>query len=75
MNDAIPLAFEPSGLVALNAIIALMILGASLDPRVEDLRRVVQRPAGVFAGLSAQAVLTPAATCLLTWALRFGGRR
>ncbi len=70
MNDALPLRFEPSGLVALNAIIALMILGASLDLRVDDLRRVVARPAGVLAGLSAQAVLTPAATCLLTWAFR-----
>lgn len=70
MNDALPLRFDPSGLVLLNAIIALMILGASLDLRVEDLRRVVRRPAGVLAGLSAQAVLTPAATCLLTWAFR-----
>jgi BASS family bile acid:Na+ symporter len=70
MNDALPLAFDPSGLVVLNAIIALMILGASLDLRVEDLRRVAARPAGVLAGLSAQAVFTPAATCLLTWVFR-----
>ncbi len=70
MNDALPLVFNPSGLVLLNAIIALMILGASLDLRVADLRAVVARPAGVLAGLSAQAVLTPAATCLLTWVFR-----
>lgn len=70
MNDALPLVFNPSGLVLLNAIIALMILGASLDLRVSDLRAVVARPAGVIAGLSAQAVLTPAATCLLTWVFR-----
>lgn len=70
MNDALPLAFNPSGLVLLNAIIALMILGASLDLRVADLRAVFARPAGVVAGLSAQAVLTPAATCLLSWVFR-----
>lgn len=70
MNDALPLVFDPSGLLLLNAIIALMVFGASLDLRVADLRAVVARPAGVVAGLSAQALLTPAATCLLTWVLR-----
>lgn len=67
MNDALPLKFDPSGLVALNAIVALMVFGASLDLRWDDLKRVVARPAGVIAGLSAQAVLTPSLTCLLTW--------
>jgi BASS family bile acid:Na+ symporter len=70
MNDALPLNFNPSGLVALNVIVALMVFGASLDLRVDDLRRVVQRPAGIIAGLSAQALLTPALTCLLTWVFR-----
>lgn len=70
MDDALPLKFDPSGLVALNAIVALMVFGASLDLRLDDLRRVVQRPAGIFAGLSAQAVLTPAATCLLSYVFR-----
>jgi len=70
MNDAIPLNFNPAGLVALNAIIALMVLGASLDLRVADLKRVFAKPAGIVAGLSAQAVLTPAATCLLTWVFK-----
>lgn len=70
MNDALPLKFDPSGLVVLNAIVALMVFGASLDLRLDDLRRVVQRPAGILAGLSAQAVLTPALTCLLTWVFR-----
>ena len=70
MNDAIPLNFNPAGLVALNAIIALMVLGASLDLRPADLRNVFAKPAGVIAGLSAQAFFTPAATCLLTWVFR-----
>jgi hypothetical protein len=29
MNDALPLKFDPSGLVALNAIIAFMVLGST----------------------------------------------
>lgn len=69
MNDALPLRFDPSGLVILNAIIALMMFGVSLELRPADFRRVLVQPAGVVAGLSAQALLTPAATCLLTWVL------
>lgn len=67
MNDALPLKFDPSGLVLLNAIIALMMFGVSLELRVADFRRVAAKPAGAMAGLAAQAVLTPAATCLFTW--------
>ena len=70
MNDALPLNFDPSGLAILNAIVALMVFGASLDLKWADLQLVIARPAGVFAGLSAQAVLTPALTCLLTWVFR-----
>lgn len=70
MNDALPLKFDPSGLVFLNVVIAVMILGASLELRLDDLRRVIARPNGVLAGFTAQAVLTPAATCLLTYLFR-----
>lgn len=70
MNDALPLRFDPSGLVLLNAIIALMMFGVSLDLRIADFKRVVARPAGALAGLAAQAVLTPAATCLFTWVFK-----
>jgi bile acid:Na+ symporter, BASS family len=70
VDDALPLRFDPSGLMVLNAIVALMVFGASLDLRMADLHRVVQRPKGVLAGLSAQALLTPGLTCLLTWVFR-----
>jgi len=70
MNDALPLKFDSSGLAVLNAIIALMVFGASLDLRWAHLQRVVAKPAGVIAGLSAQAVLTPALTCLFTYVFR-----
>ena len=45
MNDALPLKFDPSGLVIVNAIVALMIFGASLDLRLEHLRRAVAKSA------------------------------
>jgi len=70
VNTSDLVQFDSSQLVMLNAVIALMIFGATLDLRVADLRRVIERPAGIFAGLSAQAVLTPAATCLFTWVFR-----
>lgn len=66
MNDALPIRFDPAGLAVVNAIIAVMMFGAALELRVEDFRRVATRPAGLLAGFAAQAVLTPAATCLLT---------
>ena len=67
MNDALPLNFDPAGIVLLNAIIALMMFGVSFELRPADFRRIAARPAGAFAGLAAQAVITPAATCLFTW--------
>lgn len=70
MNDALPLRFDPSGLVLLNAIIALMMFGVSLDLRWSDFQRVAARPAAPVAGLFAQAVIVPALTCLLTWVFR-----
>ena len=66
MNDALPIRFDPAGLAVVNAIIAVMMFGAALELRLEDFRRVARRPAGLLAGFTAQAVLTPAATCLLT---------
>lgn len=66
MNDALPIRFDPAGLAAVNAIIAVMMFGAALELRIDDFRRVARRPAGLLAGFTAQAVLTPAATCLLT---------
>jgi len=66
VNDALPIRVDSAGLAVVNAIIAVMMFGAALELRVEDFRRVARRPAGLLAGLSAQAVLTPAATCLLT---------
>lgn len=70
MTEAAGVRFDPGSLVALNAIVALMMFGVSLTLRVEDFTRVLRRPLAPVAGLVAQFVLLPAATCLGTWLLR-----
>lgn len=62
--------FDPGGLAALNAVVALMMFGVALTLRVADFRRVVQRPVAPMIGLGAQFILLPAVTCLVTWAFR-----
>lgn len=70
MNDPVSLHFDPASLVLLNAILALMMFGVSLSLRPADFKRVLVSPRAPFAGLFAQFLLLPAATCLATWALR-----
>ncbi len=69
MSGPVPIQFDPSSLVILNALLALMMFGVSLTLRPADFRVVVTQPRPVFAGLFAQFLLLPAATCLATWAL------
>lgn len=64
------LHFDPGSLIVLNAILALMMFGISLQLRVSDFVRVVRAPLAPAAGLAAQFLLLPAATCLVTWALK-----
>jgi BASS family bile acid:Na+ symporter len=62
--------FDPDSLILLNAILALMIFGVSMRLRVTDFSRIIQRPIAPVAGLVAQFLLLPAATCAATWALK-----
>ncbi len=59
--------FDPASLILLNAILACMIFGVSLSLKGEDFKRIVKAPVAPVAGLIAQFVLLPAATCLVTW--------
>lgn len=68
MTD-IAIQFDPSSLVLINLILALMMFGVSLDLRAEDFRRVLREPKAPAIGLFAQFLLLPALTCLATWAL------
>jgi BASS family bile acid:Na+ symporter len=64
--DAISLNFEPGSLVALNVILGLIMFGIALSLRVSDFRDVAKRPRAPLIGLTAQFVLLPAATWVLT---------
>ncbi|MGO2277312.1 MULTISPECIES: bile acid:sodium symporter family protein [unclassified Psychrobacter] len=62
-------AFEPRSLILLNLILALMMFGVSLSLRLEDFKRIFSFPIAPIAGLFAQFLLLPLATCLFTWVL------
>ncbi|MFZ5587983.1 MAG: bile acid:sodium symporter family protein [Thermodesulfobacteriota bacterium] len=68
--DQIRLHFNPTGLMALNVVIGLMMLGMSLDLKLDDFRRVLRLPKAPAVGLVAQFVLLPMFTYLLTMIVR-----
>jgi len=59
--------FNSADLVVMNAAIALMMFGVSLQLRKEDFARLLKQPRAPLAGLVAQFFLLPATTCLVTW--------
>ncbi|PYC24466.1 bile acid:sodium symporter [Aquipseudomonas alcaligenes] len=67
--DAVQIQFDPSSLLLINLILALMMFGVSLDLRAEDFRRIVREPRAPVIGLLAQFLLLPALTCLACWTL------
>lgn len=69
MTGALPIHFDPASLIALNLIMACMMFGVALSLRLEDFRRILLAPVAPLAGLVAQFLLLPLATCLFTWAL------
>lgn len=69
MSGPLPIQFDPASLVMLNVIMAGMMFGVSLTLKMEDFRRILIAPVAPLAGLFAQFLLLPAATCLATWAL------
>lgn len=70
MNNPIPIQFDPASLVFLNAILACLMFAASLTLKSIDFKRILLAPRAPIAGLFAQFLLLPAATCLATWALQ-----
>ncbi|HBX53956.1 bile acid:sodium symporter family protein [Pseudomonas sp. UBA2684] len=63
---AVNLEFSPSAMIALNAIIALMMFGVSLELRADDFSRILRAPKAPLIGMFVQFFLLPASTCLLT---------
>lgn len=70
MSGALPLEFDPVSLILLNVIMACMMFGVSLSLRLDDFKRIALAPVAPLAGLVAQFLLLPLATCLVTWALQ-----
>lgn len=68
--DDVQLNFQQDQMWLLNGIIALIMFGIALDLKADDFRRVARSPRGPLIGLAAQFFLLPAATFLLTLALR-----
>jgi bile acid:Na+ symporter, BASS family len=68
--EPVNIQFDPSSLVLINIILAVMMFGVSLDLRLDDFKRIVREPKAPLIGLLAQFVLLPALTCLACWALR-----
>lgn len=64
--DQVELNFSEGTLVLLNILIGLIMFGVALDIRRADFRRVIKDPRGPIIGLSAQFLLLPAFTFLLT---------
>lgn len=60
------LEFSSGSMIALNAIIALMMFGVSLELRRDDFARILRQPKAPAIGMLIQFLLLPAATCLLT---------
>ena len=68
--DQIRLNFNPQGLLVINAAIGLMMLGVALDLKLDDFKRIVRAPKAPVIGLTAQFILLPAFTFLLTLLIR-----
>ena len=69
MSGALPIQFDPASLILLNIIMAAMMFGVSLTLKLDDFKRILKAPVAPLAGLFAQFLLLPLATCLATWAL------
>ena len=68
--DQVRLNFNPQGLMVINAAIGLMMLGVSLDLKLDDFKRILVSPKAPGIGLAAQFILLPTFTFLLTLVLK-----
>jgi BASS family bile acid:Na+ symporter len=71
--DSVQLDFSDSSLIALNVVVAIIMLGIAMDTKVSDFREVVKLPKAMAVGIAAQFIALPAITFLLTLALGVRG--
>lgn len=64
--DQISLNFKPNLLLAINIAIGVMMLGVALDLKLEDFKRIIKSPKAPAIGLTAQFLLLPFFTFILT---------
>lgn len=68
--DQVALAFSPGSLVALNVVLALVMVGVALDLRPADFAALARAPRAALVGLFGQVVALPALTFALVVLLR-----
>jgi len=68
--DQAQLNLNPQGLMVINVAIGLMMLGVSLDLKLDDFKRILISPRAPCIGLFSQFLLLPAVTFLLVLALK-----
>jgi BASS family bile acid:Na+ symporter len=68
--DAIRISFGSGGILAMNAVLALVMFSVALDLRVDDFRRVLLMPRAFIVGFVSQYFVFPALSILLILALR-----
>ncbi|WP_434290688.1 bile acid:sodium symporter family protein [Celeribacter sp. SCSIO 80788] len=60
--DSIVLNFSPTGLLVMNAILAIVMFSVALDLKPSDFARLLRAPKPLLAGLVSQFVVLPALT-------------
>jgi len=67
--DQINIGFNPTAIRVINIAIGIMMLGVALDLKLDDFKRIIKSPKAPAIGLTAQFILLPAFTFLLTMVL------
>ncbi len=70
--DEVTLNFNPTSLLALDVVIALIMFGIALAVKVQDFTAVLRMPKAITVAIAAQFVLLPAVTFGLTFLLGVG---
>lgn len=65
--DQMQINFNDSNMIILKLILALVMLGVSLDIRVEDIKQILKHPKSVIAGVIGQFLVLPGFTFLLVY--------
>jgi BASS family bile acid:Na+ symporter len=68
--DQIRLNFNPDSILALNIVLALVMLGVALELKVSDFKAALKTPRAVMIGLFGHHILFPAGTFILILLLK-----